>query len=97
MAKKEDEKEGGLPTTAYVPVRRPKEIPVPGGKPGETMSTEPTDLADYEGEYKYLPTGEVFGLKMVEDDPYGHTHHLKNVDHFWSGNEEDFRKNFEKS
>lgn len=55
------------------------------------------DLDEYKGKYKNR-SGEVFGLKLVksEDAHLGRTHQLKNVEHFWEGNEEEFRLEFEK-
>jgi hypothetical protein len=84
------------PEPVKVETNRPKEISVitPAGL--QTISTDPTDLDQYEGEYKQLSTGEVFGLKKVENDPHGRTHHLKNVDHFWAGTADEFRQAFEK-
>lgn len=79
-----------------VPSLRPKTVTYMTAAGVQEVSTDPTDLDEYEGEYKQLSTGETFGLKEVENDPHGHTHHLKNVDHFWTGNADDFRKEFEK-
>jgi hypothetical protein len=39
---------------------------------------------------------EPYQLMIVEDDPMGHTHHLKNQDHFWSGTEEQFKAQFDR-
>jgi hypothetical protein len=35
-----------------------------------------------------------YGLMEVPDDPYGHTHHLKNNDHYWSGRKDQFELQF---
>jgi hypothetical protein len=75
---------------------RPEHVTIMTPQGMQEVSTDPTDLEEYEGTYKYLPTGEEFGLKLVRDDAYGKTHHLKNVDHFWSGNVDEFRRAFEK-
>ena len=79
-----------------VATHRPKEVSVMTPQGLQTISTDPTDLDEYEGEYKQLATGETFGLKVVEDDPHGRTHHAKNVDHFWAGTADEFRAAFEK-
>jgi hypothetical protein len=71
---------------------RPREVAGPTGP----VSTEPTDLDEYEGEYVQTSTGETYGLKVVENDPHGRTHHAKNVDHFWSGTEDEFKLQFER-
>lgn len=81
---------------APVPSLRPKTVSYMTSAGVVEVSTDPTDLDEYEGEYKHLSTGEMYGLKEVPDDPHGKTHHLKNVDHFWTGNADDFRKEFEK-
>ena len=67
------------------------------GKIAGQMSTKPTDLGEYKGSYKHKLYKEPFGLKVVEDETHGRTHHLKNVDHFWSGTEDEFKAQFEKS
>jgi len=64
---------------------------------GKEVSTKPDDLKEYKGSYKHKLYKEPFGLKVVEDDTHGRTHHLKNTDHFWSGTEEEFKQQFEKS
>jgi hypothetical protein len=64
-----------------------------------TYVAKPTacDLDDYtEGEFKDSK-GEVFLLKTGDADAYGHTHFLKNNDHFWAGSKEAFRALFEKA
>jgi hypothetical protein len=78
-----------------LPVERPKPI---DPKSGEPIDTTPVDLDDYEGSYTNVAhPGETFGLKIDEDDPHlGHTHHLKSVDHYWSGTEQEFKEAFEK-
>jgi len=58
----------------------------------------PDDLKDYEGQYRYLATGEVFGLKVL---PAGEvrankTHTAKSPLKFWDGTAEQFRAQFEK-
>lgn len=52
-----------------------------------------------EGSFRKLgePQGsEMYKLKIVEDDPHGQTHQLKNQEHYWSGTEEQFKAQFEK-
>jgi hypothetical protein len=61
---------------------------------------EPTDLSEYKGKYRQKdmpPDAPLFGLKIVDDDPYGNTHHLKNSEYHWSGTKEDFKANFDKA
>ncbi len=87
---------GAVPEVTAVPSNRPKEISYVTPQGIQTMSTDPTDLDEYEGEYKMLSNGETFALKVVDDDPQGRTHHLKNVEHFWAGTAEEFRQAFEK-
>ena len=94
MARGEEGDEGTTNPVA-TPSNRPKEVTYLTPQGIQTMSTDPTDLDDYEVE-KQLSNGETFGLKMVEDDPQGRTHHLKNVDHYWAGTAEEFRQAFEK-
>lgn len=84
------------PEIKPVPSDRPKKLTVMTPEGMQEISTDPTDLEDYEGEYKQLATGETFGLKVVNDDPQGRTHHLKNVDHYWAGTAAEFRQAFEK-
>ena len=72
---------------------RPKEIFT---VKGETISTMPTDLEDFEGEYKNADDGEIYGLKMMVGDPHGRPYHLKNEEHYWSGTPEEFKAKFEK-
>ena len=75
---------------------RPKTVAYMTAEGVKEVSTDPDDLDEYEGEYKQLATGEIFGLKVVEDDPHGRTRHLKNTDHYWAGTAEEFRQAFEK-
>jgi len=63
---------------------------------GDLIDTKPTDLDDYEGAYVNSADGETYGLKMSGDDAFGHTHHLKNEEHYWSGTADEFKKLFEK-
>jgi hypothetical protein len=58
----------------------------------------PDDLEDYKGAYKYLPTGEVFGLKVLADNEVrAHkTHHAKSPLKFWDGTAAEFRALFDK-
>lgn len=64
---------------------------------------QPIDLKalGYEGRYRNVKEGskdEVYGLKVepVGDVIHGRTHKAQSQEHFWEGNEEDFRKTFEK-
>lgn len=91
-----EEGEGAQPEPTMTPSNRPKEVTYLTPQGIQTMSTDPTDLDDYEGEYTQLSNGETFGLKMVDNDPQGRTHHLKNVEHYWAGTAEEFRQAFEK-
>jgi hypothetical protein len=58
----------------------------------------PDDLQEYKGRYKYLQTGEEFGLKIVPDSEVrAHkTHHAKSARSFWDGTAEQFRELFDK-
>lgn len=91
-----DEEVGVQAEVVPTPSDRPKEVTFITPQGVQTVSTEPTDLGDYEGEYKMLSNNETFGLKVMENDPQGRTHHLKNVDHYWAGTAEEFRQAFEK-
>ena len=73
---------------------RPKEVTYLTPQGIQTISTDPTDLDDYEGE-QATDRGN-FGLKVVENDPQGRTHQLKNVEHFWAGTAEEYRLAFDK-
>lgn len=52
--------------------------------------------SDYKGRYKNKNDGETYALVVVEDDPNGNTHKLKNTAHYFEGSEEDFKANFDK-
>ena len=54
------------------------------------------DLSEYKSQYVHRKTGEVFGLKIAKDDPYGKTHHVKNNEHFAEMTETEFQLAFEK-
>lgn len=66
------------------------------------------ELNGFSGRYKYLPTGEVFALKIVPKSecrfnisgdkpaPAYRTHLCRGGDKFWDGTPEDFAKLFEK-
>lgn len=58
----------------------------------------PDDLGQYSGKYKYLPTGEIFALKVLPDNEVrAHkTHTAKNQTKFWDGTAEEFRRLFDK-
>jgi len=51
---------------------------------------------DYKGSYTQNGTGEEFGLAVVESDPLGKTHKLRNDEHFWEGTKDEFKAQFEK-
>jgi hypothetical protein len=72
-----------------------EEIAVSDGAPKRDV---PADLSDYKGKYKYLKTGEIFGLKIMPASEVrsGKTHHLKSPLKFWDGTEDDFRASFDK-
>lgn len=91
-----DEEVGVQAEAVPTPSDRPREVSYITPQGIQTMSTDPTDLGDYEGEYKQLSNNETFALKVIENDPQGRTHHLKNVDHYWAGTAEEFRQAFEK-
>ncbi len=65
---------------------------------GKPIDTTPADLKEFKGSYKYkfsADKDERFGLKVIEDDPRGETHHLKSVNHYWSGTEQQFKEQFD--
>jgi hypothetical protein len=74
--------------------------PTPTLHPGtfEPVKATPVDLRDFNGGKGHIhtATGEEYGLKIVKDDPRGKTHKLKNETHYFSGTEDDYKKNFEK-
>lgn len=65
---------------------------------GVTTREVPGDLGDFKGQYKYRPTGEVFGLKVLNDEEVRahRTHQAKSPLKFWDGTEEEFRALFDK-
>jgi hypothetical protein len=65
------------------------------GTPGRQV---PDDLDEYSGRYKYIRTGEIFGLKIMPPEKVrsGKTHHAKSPLKFWDGTEEEFRACFDK-
>jgi len=94
--KKKHEEEAGAVAAAS---DRPETETVMDKKTGETtgtVSTKPADLGDYKGKYTMKGEKEPYGLKEVKDDPHGRTHHLKNVNHYWEGTEEEFKEQFNK-
>jgi len=58
----------------------------------------PQDLEEYKGQYRYLPTGEIFGLKILPtaDVRANKTHLAKSPLKFWDGTAEEFRAQFDK-
>lgn len=58
----------------------------------------PDDLNEYKGQYRYLATGEIFGLKILPDgEVRGHkTHHAKSPLKFGDYTADEFRLQFEK-
>jgi hypothetical protein len=58
------------------------------------------DLSEYEGEwYKQdePPDSEPYMRKLVPDDPYGQTVHMKNQDRTWSGTPDQAKAQFSKT
>lgn len=51
---------------------------------------------DYKGSYVKTDDGEEYGLAVVESDPLGKTHKLRNEEHFWEGTKDEFKAQFEK-
>ncbi len=79
----------------------------PEGKPdvavpeGEVVKSNPPLNTDYNMSKVYVMKegnhiGEEFVLCVHEPDTYERTHSLRNKDHFWQGNEKQFRIAFEK-
>jgi hypothetical protein len=66
-------------------------------KTGKLVDSKPTDLDEYEGGYtkKDGDPEESYGLKVVENDPRGNTHHAKSNDHYWEGTEQQFKEQFD--
>lgn len=63
------------------------------------VGPQDVDMAGFSGKYHKIDEhkdAEPYGLKIVDDDPYGKTHHLKNQEHFWTGTEAEFKAQFEK-
>jgi hypothetical protein len=52
---------------------------------------------DYKGKFVQNDSGEEFALAVVESDPIGRTHKLRNDEHFWEGTKDEFRAQFEKA
>lgn len=52
--------------------------------------------SEFSGRYTMKGSDEEFALAVVENDPRGRTHKLKNKVHFWEGSEQEFRLNFDK-
>jgi len=69
------------------------------------------DMTGYEGEYikkteqaDWEAHGsppdkpvDAYGLMIVDNDPYGHTHHAQNNDHHWSGTKDQFEDQFKEA
>jgi len=55
-------------------------------------------VSEFNGQYRYLPTGEVFSLKIVEKSQcrMNRTHLAKGTDAFWDGEPADFQRLFER-
>jgi len=86
--KEEEEKEEKAPVHAF---HKDRKVPPP---PPE-LKPRGVDLEKFdEGRYIEKATGAEFGLRTTEPDDYGHTHHLRNETHSWSGRESDFEKAF---
>lgn len=52
--------------------------------------------SEFSGRYTMKGSDEEFALAVMENDPRGRTHKLKNKVHFWEGSEQEFRLNFDK-
>lgn len=68
---------------------------------GEIVKSNPPKNSDFDLSKRYLKkegdfAGEEFVLAVHEPDTYERTHTLKNKQHFWQGNEKQFRATFEK-
>jgi hypothetical protein len=90
-----------------VPSTRPSMFVANPLKPTEAMKVGPleVDTKGYSGKYHKIgePKGaEPYALKVVEEDDeaatsnYGHTHHLLNQEHYWTGTKQQFKDQFEK-
>ena len=92
------EEENAPPDREIVDSEIRPDMYIPGGG-GEALQVGPqaVDVSEYEGSYhkKDEPDdAEPYGLKIVENDPYGHTHHAQNQDHHWSGTKDQFEAQF---
>jgi hypothetical protein len=73
----------------------PQAVDMTGYDEGEYIKK--SEQEEYEakgGEQADIPAPEPYGLKVIPDDVYGHTHHLKNNDHYWSGRKDQFELQF---
>lgn len=62
--------------------------------PNVPLSASMPADGEFKGRYKNKKDGEEYALVVVEDDPDGKTHKLKNTAHFWEGSEEEFSATF---
>lgn len=69
--------------------------PVAPSVKNESNVTQP-DVKDYKGSYVKNDDGEEYALAIVESDPLGKTHKLRNEAHFWEGTKDEFKAQFEK-
>jgi hypothetical protein len=94
-AKKDDEAPPSTRPATFIPDPAP-------GEPHRMRQVGPekVDMTGFgDGTFTKLgepPGSEPYKLKIIEDDPHGQTHHLKNQEHFWSGTAEQFKAQFEK-
>lgn len=76
----------------------PRQADVPEG---DVVKSNPPKNTDFDMDKLYVMkeghhVGEEFVLAVHEPDSYERTHSLKNKEHFWQGNEKQFRQAFEK-
>lgn len=86
---------------------RPKPTPATKPTPEEIQEQveerrinppKPEDLGEFKGQYRYIPTGEIFGLKVLDaaDVRANRTHQAKSARKFWDGTAAEFRELFDK-
>jgi len=93
--------------TETPPSTRPSTFAPNPADPAHPIQVGPAevDMTGFEGEYykKDEPAGsEAYGMKVLKgkaasEAAYGHTHHLKNQEHTWTGTKEQFEKEFSES
>lgn len=88
------------------PSTRPAAFAPDPADPKKTIKVGPqeVDTKGYSGSYHKNdehPKAEPYALKVYDEgeaaEHYGHTHHLINQEHYWSGTEKQFKEQFDKN